>query len=124
MRTKLLGDLPVHDSGLNRGRLNRNVAAVARGLSQKELHKAYNNWIQIFRIEGSNLKFDEYLDKLLEAGITPNCLGNGLNKYHLSRYDDEGPYTINSCRFITKAENMQEQITNGKNYWYSKHRER
>jgi len=96
-------------SGINIGRIDRVKSALMYDLSLEEFSKAYNNWIQIFRIDGSNLTFEEYLMKMKEVGIKPFDVGNDNEQYHLSRYNDEGPYTISSCRFIRKIENLQEQ---------------
>jgi len=114
-RTSFLGNLPLIRSGPNRNRLDREIVAKHLNYSIEEVYKAYNNWIQIFRIEGSTLTFEEYLNKLNETGIRPSDLGNDNNNYHLSRYTDEGPYTNNSCRFVMKRVNMEEQILHGRN---------
>ena len=56
------------------------------------------------------LTFDEYLYKLFEAGITsPIEIGVQREKYQLARFKDEGNYTVESCRFITKKENEEEK---------------
>lgn len=109
-RTLLLGNLPVIGKGINKKRLDRNKLCEQTGLSKKQIYKAYNNWIQIFRIPDSTLTFEQYLIKLDEAGIKPEDVGNYSQNYHLSRYNDEGPYTNESCRFIPKPENMNEQV--------------
>lgn len=111
-RTNLLGNVPLIKTGMNKGRLDRPALAEQRNLSLKEVYKAYNNWIQIFRIEGSTLTFEEYLNKMKETGISPFDLGNDNHNYHLSRFNDEGPYTNESCRFVSKYINMNEQTTN------------
>lgn len=108
-RTELLSGLPVYKSGTNVGNLNRTLAANLLGLTKEELSKAYNNWIQIFRIDGSSLTFVQYLDKMKEADIGPYDVGNSIDQYHLSRYNDVGPYTNESCRFLLKKENLFEQ---------------
>lgn len=108
-RTQYLNGLPLHKFGPNKGRLNRSEATKITGLTTSQLHKAYNNWNMLFRKPGTNITFIQYLNKMMEANITPDDLGNSLENYHLSRYNDEGPYTNESCRFITKRENLQEQ---------------
>lgn len=109
-RTLLLGNLPTIKKGVNKNRLDRISLAKQLNFTKQQVYKAYNNWIQIFRIEGSSLTFEEYLNKMLDAGILPENVGNDMNMdYHLSRYNDEGPYTNESCRFILKTENMLEQ---------------
>lgn len=109
-RQILLGNLPVVDRGINKGKLDRSKTAELIGWNQKQVYKAYNNWIQIFRMEGSTLTFEQYILKLKEVGITPEQVGNSIDSYHLSRYNDEGPYTHKSCRFITKKENLEEMV--------------
>lgn len=101
-----------YKKGINKGRLDRVKIAELYKFSYKQINKAYNNWIQIFRISNSSLTFEEYLLKLVEANINPDMLGND---YHLSRYDDESPYNVHTCRFVRKYINMKEQIQNGKN---------
>ncbi len=119
-RTLLIGDLPLHTKGMNVNRLDRKRAAELYGLTDAQLHKAYNNWIQIFRMEGSTLTFQEYLNKLDEASITPDEVGTYNHQYQLSRVNDEGPYTKESCRFLLKTENFREQVDNGSHYVYGR----
>ena len=102
--------MPVWKTGTNVGRLHRAEAARKLKLSKKEIHKAYSNWILIFRMDGSTLTFEQYLNKLDAAGIRPFDLGNGINDFHLARVNDDGPYTNDTCRFITKRENLAEQV--------------
>ena len=108
-RDVLLGDLPRIKTGLNKGRLDRPSTAELLGYSEKELSKAYNNWIQIFRKEGSTLSFEEYLTKLTEAGIRPDNVGNRITDYHLCRVNDEGGYRNDNCSFKVKSINIDEQ---------------
>lgn len=54
------------------------------------------------------LTFDDYCRLVKEAGLVSSQLGlNGLS-YELARYNDEGPYEIGNCRFITHQENVCE----------------
>jgi len=108
-RNDFIGKLPKFSSGINIGRLNRKLAAKSVGLTVSELSKAYNNWIQIFRMPGSNLTFEQYLKKMQKAGIRPRDIGNRITQYQLSRFNDEGPYTKTSCRFLKKSQNLKEQ---------------
>ena len=94
---------------MNKGRLNRKQVAEKYKYTAKEINKAYLNWMEVFRIEGSTLTFEQYLDKLQQANLSPSDIGIASEKYNLSRYNDEGPYTWDSCRFITRRENVQEQ---------------
>ncbi len=95
--------------GPNKGRLDRKAAAIILGWSKEEISKAYNNWIQIFRKEGSTLTFSQYCDKMKEAGIGPADVGNGRERFHLARFNDEGPYSKESCRFVPGEVNFREQ---------------
>lgn len=61
----------------------------------------------------SFLTLDQYREKLNEAGITPEQVGLASNQFHLARRTDRGDYTVDSCRFITVAENQKERILNG-----------
>lgn len=80
------------------------------GWQYTEVVKAYNNWIQIFRIKNSTLTFEQYLYKMHEVKIRPFDIGMSLNEqYQLSRYNDEGPYTNQSCRFILAKLNLEEE---------------
>jgi hypothetical protein len=118
-RSVLLGNLPKITKGINKGRLDRPKTAELYGFTIKQIYKAYNNWIQIFRVKGSTLSFEEYLNKLKEANIIPEQLGNDNYDWHLSRYDDESPYTKETCRFVYKHINMSEQVLNGRNRFVS-----
>lgn len=102
-KSNLLGNVPKRGS-----QLDRNLYAEQLGLSKEQLHKAYNNWTQAFRIPGTTLTFEQYMNKLREAGITPSEVNN-VDGYNLSRYNDEGPYTNESCRFIPAKMNIFEQ---------------
>jgi len=108
-RKLFIEDLPLHKFGPNTGRIDRKAAAKLLNVTEKQFHKAYNNWQLIFnRQPYSTLSLKEYFKKMNEAGINPDNLGNEIDSYHLSRYNDEGPYTKESCRFITKRENLKE----------------
>ena len=51
------------------------------------------------------------LDTLLEeAGIEFEQIGRHRGDYHLSRYNDTGPYALGNCRFITMEENLAERV--------------
>lgn len=80
------------------------------GFTVGQLFKAYWNWQETIRFEGSDLTFRQYLDKLKAAGLTPDDVGNREGQYNLSRYGDDGVYTDSNCRFITRKENLQEQF--------------
>jgi hypothetical protein len=101
----LLGNLPTRKSGM----LNRLLAARKLGISKEALHKGYNNWCQTFRMKGSCLTLEQYFQKLREANITVFDLGNTSGRYQLARFNDEGPYTKDSCRFVPIEVNFSEQ---------------
>lgn len=105
----MIGGFPIVVSGVNKGRLDRSTTAVCIGWSVREVSKAYNNWIQIFRMEGSDLTFEQYVRKMRDIGIRPDDVGNGRVQYHLARHGDMGPYSVATCRFILKSENLAEQ---------------
>lgn len=103
------GDLPLHEKGINVGRLDRQRISDKYQFTIKDISKAYWNWQEVFRLKGSDLTFQQYLDKLVEAGISPSMVGNQSHQYNLSRYGDQGVYTVDNCRFITRLENLKEQ---------------
>lgn len=103
------GSLPKHLKGNNIGRINREATAKKYNITVDLLFKAYWNWQHIFRIETSTLTFENYLDKMINAGLTPIDIGNAEGQYNLSRYGDDGPYTNDNCRFITRKQNLAEQ---------------
>lgn len=103
------GDLPLHEAGPNTGRLNQGLIAEQYGFEYKAVFKAYHNWQHIFRLDGSDLTFRQYLDMLKASNLTPSMIGNQKEQYNLSRYGDKGVYTSGNCRFITRLENLQEQ---------------
>lgn len=106
MRIELFGNLPFKYNKF----LDRKKICKMFNLNYKQLAKAYNNWIQIFRIKESNLTFEQYLLKLKETNINPDNIGNKRDQYNLARYNDIGPYTAKNCRFITRLQNENEQI--------------
>lgn len=55
------------------------------------------------------LTFKEYCQLVEEAGLISSQLGFKGENYVLARYNDEGPYKVGNCRFITQKENMAEQ---------------
>ena len=55
------------------------------------------------------LSYDEFCFLVEQAGLKSSDLGFSGKKYVLARYNDEGNYTINNCRFITHHENMMER---------------
>jgi hypothetical protein len=105
----LYGNLPLHKSGPNVGRIDRKATAARFGITVNDLFKAYWNWQEIFRFEGSELTFEQYLTKLQKAGLSPSDIGNRDGQFNLSRYNDEGPYSDKNCRFITRKDNLREQ---------------
>lgn len=55
------------------------------------------------------LTFDEYCQLVKKANLKSSQLGFKGQKYVLARYNDEGDYTFDNCRFITQLENFQER---------------
>lgn len=55
------------------------------------------------------LTFDEYCQLVKKAGLKSSQLGFTGDGYVLGRYNDEGDYTIENCRFITQKENNDEK---------------
>ena len=53
------------------------------------------------------LTLDEYIQLMNEANIKVNDIGH--RGYHLSRYNDTGPYKIGNCRFIPYTKNLSEK---------------
>ncbi len=60
------------------------------------------------------LSFHEYCELVKEAGLKSSDLGYSGNKYDLARYNDEGPYEVGNCRFITHLENIRERKISNK----------
>lgn len=65
------------------------------------------------------LTFQEYLYKAYEAGLTcpskVSTKGNSKENYNLSRYQDQGNYTVDNCRFISQYLNIKERDLYKKN---------
>ena len=59
------------------------------------------------------LSLADYRQKILDAGILPEQIGQTRTSYHLARYSDTGDYTPHSCRFIPHLDNLAEQRLNG-----------
>ena len=106
---RFYGNLPLHSKGTNKGSLDRLSVSAIYSITVDQLFRAYCNWQHVFRFEESTLTFEQYLNKLAEAGIRPEDVGTSPHQYNLSRFKDEGPYTVESCRFITRRENLAEQ---------------
>lgn len=54
------------------------------------------------------LILEEYCKLIHDAGLHSSDLGYKGNRYDLARYNDQGPYEVGNCRFITHKENMDE----------------
>lgn len=61
----------------------------------------------------NEITFMEFLHKAYEAGITYSDVGFTMDKYQLSRYSDDGAYTVSSCRYALVSVNMNEKCDNG-----------
>lgn len=55
------------------------------------------------------MTFHEYCQLVKDAGLKSSDLGYHGNKYDLARYNDEGPYAVGNCRFITHLDNLLER---------------
>lgn len=103
------GNVPLHVTGINIGRLDIQKLSEAYGWSVSDVVKARENWVTIFRYEESDLTFEQYLRKLVDKGLSPKDVGNKSGQFNLSRLDDRGGYTNENCRFITRQMNLLEQ---------------
>lgn len=59
-----------------------------------------------------NLSLMEFIALMQEANINENDLH--IKGYHLSRFNDEGDYSITNCRFIHYLENYAEKKVSAK----------
>jgi hypothetical protein len=84
--------------------LGRKIIKLSRALYRKYSNKRVN-------AEKENIPFrltyKEYKTLLNEAEITYKDIGN--KGYHLARYNDEGAYEVENCRFIHYLENIKEK---------------
>lgn len=76
----------------------------------KLYRKYYNKKINASKENiGFYLTFDEYKQLMIEGGFKSSDLGFTGNNIVLARYEDNGDYTIDNCRFVTQLENVQEK---------------
>ena len=54
------------------------------------------------------ITFEQYIQMMSNANITEDMIGTHSNAYQLARYKDQGIYSIENCRFITRTENLKE----------------
>ena len=68
-----------------------------------KLHQKYSNKRVNAKKENIefNLSFDEYKELMARGGYKSSDLGFTGNNIVLARYEDNGGYTIDNCRFIT-----------------------
>src|SRR5712675_930167 len=78
------GNLPCHQNGINKGRLDFPLLAANYGWSIREINKARQAWVNVFRFEESNLTFEQYLNKLKLQRLRPNDIGTKPDKYNLA----------------------------------------
>ncbi len=93
-------------------------------MNKEDLRKARRKWRQKkYYCNDKDIKmlltFEEYCELLDRAGITVNDIGQASDKYCLGRYNDEGDYTIDNCRFITSAQNHAEGQSSKRIHGYS-----
>jgi len=78
-------------------------------MTSREQKRKYWNKIVNAKKEGIpfNLTFEEYCMLMEIAGIQFKDIAP--NGYHLARFNDEGSYVVNNCRFIPYLENVKEK---------------
>ena len=54
------------------------------------------------------LSFEEFCELLDRANIKESDIG--ITGFHLARFNDTGPYSIDNCRFIPYTDNIKEKI--------------
>lgn len=64
------------------------------------------------------LSFDDVINLMKQAKITSSQWSH--KKFHLSRYNDSGPYKFDNCRFILAKENYREKKISSKSREASK----
>jgi hypothetical protein len=75
-----------------------------------EIYLARDAWRKLYvRQPASNLTFEEYLNMMVSAGLRPSKVGKRKGQFHLARYNDEGAYSIQTCRFVPQEENQKER---------------
>jgi len=77
------------------------------------LSKWKNHKFNSRKYGAKHLELDQYRQKLIDAGIEPEQVGQKRDNYHLARYTDSGDYTTDTCRFIPHLDNLKEQKING-----------
>lgn len=104
-------------------KLDEKVQIVAaRGFMLTDTEAWYLKWSRhhhaaIERGMGSQLTFEQYMDKVQQADLDmPEQIGRSNEQFQLARVGDEGDYRVDNCRFITAKENQQEKDS-GKNGW-------
>lgn len=78
-------------------------------LNQRYYNKKFNARKEKIAFE---LTFDEYCELLQDAGICSSDLG--IKKYHLSRHNDSGGYTVGNCEFKWYLDNLSERKVSDK----------
>lgn len=75
-------------------------------LFQKYCAKKYN--AKLAGVE-CHLTYQDYCQLVKDAGLKSSQLGYSGQGYVLARYNDEGNYSVNNCRFITQKANCKER---------------
>lgn len=89
---------------------NRIDIAAKRGWTVPEVYKAINTWRALYaRQPKSTLTLNEYFDMMQASGLRPSMIGLHHGKYSLARFNDEGPYNLDNCRFIPIQDNVSER---------------
>lgn len=90
--------------------IDRVSLAQSFGWEVDEIYRARDAWRKLYvRQPESNLTFEEYLDMMVASGLRPSKVGKRRGQFHLARYNDEGAYSITTCRFIPQEQNQKER---------------
>lgn len=117
--------------------LTKNNSDIIKKISENlKLHNEYRNLIdddgkiykkyenKKFNARKENidfeLSFSDYCRLVFDTGLKSSQLGFSGEYYVLARYNDEGPYKIGNCRFVTQLENSHEKKNYHKNIRFCK----
>lgn len=90
--------------------IDRVALAQSFGWEVTEIYRARDAWRKLYvRQPTSDLTFEDYLDMMVSAGLRPSMVGKRRGQFHLARYNDEGGYSVTTCRFIPQEQNQKER---------------
>lgn len=102
-----LGDVPYRSNG----QVDRTALAEEFGWTIRELYLAKDAWRKLYcRQPQSTLTFRAYLEMIRDAGLRPGMIGVKSGQHQLARYKDQGVYSPENCRFITREKNLEEMM--------------